>query len=126
MEFKYDPSKGGFQFNVGTAGNKPPREKKPRKAIGSKGARIAVNLGVTLLLGFIYYYVSLPALNFKAEEFYWFIFMLCLVYCICAMLTSGFQGTGAKGYLDFVKKQCRIPLFLVAALIVTALIGGIS
>ena len=125
MEIKYDPSKGGFQFNMGAqAGNRQPREKKPRKAVGSKGGRIAINLAVTLVVGFLYFYASLPAINLHAEEFYGFIFLLCLVYCGCAVLTSGFQGTGAKGYFDFVRKQCRIPFLLVAALLAVALIGA--
>ena len=33
------------------------------------------------------------------------------VYCVCAVLTSGFQGEGPKGYFGFVKKQCRVPFF---------------
>lgn len=127
MEFKYDSSKGGFQFNPGAARqNRPPREKKPRKAIGSKGGRIAINLAVTLIVGLVYYYVSLPALNLQAEEFYGFVFLLCLVYCVCAVITSGFQGEGAKGYFTFVKKQCKIPFFLVLALVVVGLVGSLT
>ena len=122
MEFKYDPAAGGFQITR----NKPPREKKPRKAIGSKGARVAINLAVTLLFGLIYYYVSLPALNPHAEECYGFVFLLCLVYCGCAVLTSGFTGEGAKGYFQFVKKQCKIPFFLIVALVAVALVGSLT
>ena len=125
MEFKYDPSAGGFQVNMGGA-QRPPREKKPRKAIGSKGGRIAINLIVTLVFGLVYFYVSLPAINPHAEEFYGFIFLLCLVYCGCAMLTSGFQGEGVKGYFTFVKQQCKIPFFIVAALIVIGLVGSLT
>ena len=125
MEFKYDPSAGGFQVNMGGA-QRPPREKKPRKAIGSKGGRIVINLVVTILFGLVYFYVSLPALNPHAEEFYGFIFLLCLIYCGCAVLTSGFQGTGAKGYFTFVKQQCKIPFFIVIALVLVALIGSLT
>lgn len=57
----------------------------------------ALNLGVTLLFGLGYFYFELPALNFHAEEFYVFVFLLCAVYCVCAVLTSGFQGEGVKG-----------------------------
>ncbi|MBE7002785.1 MAG: CvpA family protein, partial [Ruminococcaceae bacterium] len=127
MEFKYDPSKGGFQFTAGSGGaQKPPREKKPRKAIKSKGARVAVNLAVTLVVGFLYYYASLPALNLQAEEFYGFVFMLCVVYSFCALLTSGNQGEGTKGYLQFVKKQCKIPFLLVAAVFAVLLVGSLT
>ena len=114
---------GGFKINIGKD-KKPPRERKPRKAIGSPWARILINLGVTLVVGLIYFYVNLPALNLHAEEFYGFIFLLCLVYCVCALLTSGFQGEGAKGYFNFVKKQCRIPFFLVIGLLIIAVVGS--
>ena len=114
----------GFRVDLG--GSKPKKEKKPRKGIGTPAARIAVNLAVTLVVGLIYFYVNLPALNLHAEEFYGFVFLLCLVYCGCALLTSGFQGTGAKGYFNFVKKQCKIPFFLVIALVLTAFVGALS
>ena len=41
------------------------------------------------------------------------------------MATTGFQGDGAKGYFNFVRKQCRIPFYIVVALIVVALVGGV-
>ena len=125
MEFKYDPAAGGFQFTRGGA-NRPPKERKPRKPIGSKGARIAINLGVTLIVGLVFFYLQLPAINLHAEEFYGFVFLLCLVYCGCAIITSGFQGEGAKGYFRFVKKQCAVPFIVVAALIVVAIVGAAS
>ena len=84
MDFKYDPTQGGFRINPTGGAQRPPREKKPRKAIGGKAGRIAVNLVVTLVVGLVYFYVSLPAVNLHAEEFYGFIFLLCLVYCGCA------------------------------------------
>ena len=124
MDIKFSGSDaGGFKF-VRNAQAKSPKEKKPRKAVGNKFTRILINLGVTLLVGLVYFYVNLPAINLHAEEFYGFVFLLCLVYCGCALLTSGFQGEGAKGYFDFVKKQCRIPFFLVIGLVLVAFIGG--
>ena len=53
-----------------------------------------------------------------------FVLLLCAVYCGCAVLTSGFQGSGAKGYFGFVKKQCTVPFVLGLVLVVTALIGA--
>ena len=126
MEFRYDPTQGGFHVNMGGGAARAPREKKPRKAIGSKGGRIAIDLAVTLAFGLVYFYVSLPAINPHASEFYGFVFLLCLVYCGCAMLTAGFQGEGAKGYFNFVKKQCKVPFFIVAALFIVALFGSLS
>jgi len=81
---------------------------------------------VTLLFGLGYFYFELPALNFHAEEFYVFVFLLCAVYCVCAVLTSGFQGEGVKGYFGFVKKQCTIPFLVLVALIAAIIIGGLT
>ena len=119
-----DPDFQGFARKNPFAG-KPKREKKPRKAIGSPVGRTLLNLAVTLLVAAIYYYVELPALNLHAGSLYVFVILLCAVYCGMAILTSGFQGNGAKGYFGFVKKQCKIPLFLALAMILTAIIGSV-
>ena len=119
-----DPDFQGFARKNPFAG-KPKREKKPRKAIGSPLGRTVLNLAVTLLVAAIYYYVELPALNLHSGSLYVFVILLCAVYCGMAILTSGFQGNGAKGYFGFVKKQCKIPFFLALAMILTAVIGSV-
>ena len=119
-----DPDFQGFARKNPFAG-KPKREKKPRKAIGSPLGRTLLNLAVTLLVAAIYYYVELPALNLHSGSLYVFVILLCAVYCGMAILTSGFQGNGAKGYFGFVKKQCKIPFFLALAMILTAVIGSV-
>ena len=115
----------GFAKQNPFASRKSNAPKKERKAIGSPVGRTLVNLLVTLVFAAVYYYVALPAINLKAREFYVFIILLCAVYSFCAILTSGFQGDGAKGYFSFVKKQCKIPLLITAALLLTAIVGGI-
>lgn len=119
-----DPDFQGFARKNPFAG-KPKREKKPRKAIGSPLGRTVLNLAVTVLVAAIYYYVELPALNLHSGSLYVFVILLCAVYCGMAILTSGFQGNGAKGYFGFVKKQCKIPFFLALAMILTAVIGSV-
>ena len=123
----FDPSAfGGFSGGDASQPQRPKRERKPRKAIGNAFTRTLINLGVTLLFGLGYFYFELPALNFHAEEFYVFVFLLCAVYCVCAVLTSGFQGEGVKGYFGFVKKQCTIPFLGLVALIAAIIIGGLT
>ena len=123
----FDPSAfGGFSGGDASKPQRPKRERKPRKAIGNAFTRTLINLGVTLLFGLGYFYFELPALNFHAEEFYVFVFLLCVVYCVCAVLTSGFQGEGVKGYFGFVKKQCTIPFLVLVALIAAIIIGGLT
>ena len=75
------------------------RPKKERKPIGTPLGRTMLNLLVTLLFAGIYYYVALPALNIHSGDLYVFIVLLCGVYALCAVLTSGFQGQGAKNVL---------------------------
>ena len=123
----FDPSAfDGFSGGDASQPQRPRRERKPRKAIGNAFTRTLINLGVTLLFGLGYFYFELPALNFHAEEFYVFVFLLCAVYCVCAVLTSGFQGEGVKGYFGFVKKQCTVPFLVLAALIAAIVIGGLT
>ena len=119
-----DPNFEGFAGQNPFA-RKTNRPKKERKPIGTPAARTAINLAVTLLFAAVYYYVALPAINLKTAEFYTFFVLLAVVYCVCAVITSGFQGTGAKGYFKFVKKQCRVPFFLTVGLLAVALVGSI-
>ena len=116
----------GGQSGQDAGYSRPQRERKPRKPIGTPLTRTLINLAVTAVVGLVYFYVELPVLNPHAEEFYVFVFLLCAVYCGCAVLTSGFQGTGAKGYLGFVKKQCTVPFFVVIALICAVAVGSIA
>ena len=55
----------------------------------SKFGKVLFNLAVTLVIGAIYFYVSLPALNLQSGDFYSFIGLLCIVYVISALITSG-------------------------------------
>ena len=119
-----DPNFEGFAGQNPFA-RKTNRPKKERRPIGTPAARTAINLAVTLLFAAVYYYVALPAINFKTAEFYTFFVLLSVVYCVCAVITSGFQGTGAKGYFKFVKKQCKVPFFLTVGLLAVALVGSI-
>ena len=119
-----DPNFQGFG-GKNPFGGRPKKAKAPRKAGGTPLGRTALNLAVTLLVGAVYYYAELPALNLHSGTLYVFVILLCAVYCGMAVLTSGFQGSGAKGYFGFVKKQCKIPLILTLALLVTAIVGSI-
>ena len=97
---------------------------KPRKAVGTPFGRTVLNLAVTLAFAAVYFYIVLPPVNLKAPEFYVFALLVCGVYGLCAVMTSGFQGDGVKGYFKFLKKQCLIPLALAILLVVTALVGS--
>ncbi len=122
---------GGFRwegFNSGAPQRPTPpqRPRKPRKAISSPGRRLAVNIIVTAVFGLVYFYFQLPALNPQAPDFYTYLLLLCAVYCVCSVFTSGFQANGVKEYFRFLKKQCTVPFFLALALILVSLIGSLT
>ena len=112
-----DPNFQGF--------GRQPRPKKERHAVGTPLGRTLLNIAVTLVFAAVYFYIVLPPISLKSEDFYVFVLLVCAVYGGCAILTSGFQGTGAKGYFTFLKKQCTVPLIAAAALIATALVGAV-
>ena len=126
MPFSGQDAKG-FQWEGFSSGapsqNSPPKPKKPRKAVKSPVTRVLINLAVTLAVGLVYFYVNLPPINLQAPEFHTFVLLLCVIYCGCAVLTSGFQGQGVKGYFQFLKRQCLVPV-AVAVLSLLLCIGG--
>ena len=100
----------------------------------SKPGKILMNLLVTLVLGGLYFYVTLPALNLHSGDFYSFIGFLCVVYVVCAVITSGFRtdptvvvapAERLKGYVRFIKQQCLPVGLLFVALIIVALVGEV-
>ena len=99
------------------------------KAPKSKAGRLLLNLVVTAVIGFLYFYIALPPINLQSGDFYTFVDILCVVYVICALITSGMQtvtsGGGPKEYLRFIKNQCLPVGILFLALIVVAVVGSI-
>ena len=51
---------------AGAGAARPQRARKPRKAIGTPLTRTLLNLLVTLVVGAVYFYFALPALNPQA------------------------------------------------------------
>lgn len=115
---------GGGPGGPGGPGGGGPR--RPRKPIGTPLTRTLINLGVTLLVGLAWFYVELPPLNLQDEGFYFFVLLLCATYAMCAIVTSGFQGTGLRGYFEFLRKQCLIPFAVAVLLVAVYLVGSLA
>ncbi len=99
--------------------------KKSRKPRGKIGITL-ISLLVTLLVGLVFFYISLPAINLQSPDFYSFIFLLCIVYVLCSLVLSGFDmknAGGFKEYLRFIKARCLPVGILMVLLAVTALVG---
>lgn len=98
-----------------------------RFQLKGKFSRVLANLLVTALIGFIYYYLRLPALNLQAQESYVFIGFLCIVYIISSLVTSGMHITGGiREYGSYVKQQAKLPGIILVIIIIVSIIGGIS
>lgn len=96
-------------------------------SLGVAMGRILLNLLVTLIAGGVYFYLALPALNFQSLDFYFFVFLLCVIYLTAALITSGFRASGGlREYGRFLKGQCRIPVFVVLALAAALVVGAVS
>ncbi len=92
----------------------------------SRAKAIVVSIVVTAVVGFFYFYLNLPAINLQSEQFYGFIFMLLAVYVISMMLLSGvLMLKDPKGYLVFVKKNCKIPLIIFVVFFIINIGGSI-
>ncbi len=86
---------------------------------------------ITVLAGFVYFYVSLPAINLHDGEFYGFLIFLCVVYIACVVLTTGISGLlddasvkgKIKGGFAFIKTHC-LPVGIALALVLLAALVG--
>ena len=118
-----------------------------KKSRGPKGkaGKIALCLLITLVVGLVYFYVSLPAINLRSGDFYSFVFLLCIVYILCALVISGWKPSGPsvsktagadgsvkttrhggfKEYVHFVKQQCLPIGILLVALLLIAVVGEV-
>ena len=129
-------------MNKETTGNVSRAPKKPR----GKFSVLLISLLVTLAVGLVFFYLTLPALNFQSPDFYSFLFLLCIVYVVCTMVTSGFRPEsassvsktmgsdgkvvtthhgGLREYLRFIKARCLPVGILMAVLALVVLVGQI-
>lgn len=90
-----------------------PPEKKVLKTI--------ISLLVTIIGGAVVYYFMLPALNFKAVEFYYFIGILAAIFIGMTFVTS--KAFIKPEYIPYVKKHSIVPIVIV---LVFALILGVG
>ncbi len=112
------------------------KENKTRKPMGRAGS-LLVSLVVTAVVGFVYFYVSLPAINPQSGDFYSFLALLCIVYTISVFVLSAKPLDNGeysvvrtprekiKDWFQFVKKSCLPVLILFAAVVAVAIVGQI-
>jgi len=93
-----------------------------------------LSLAITAAIGFIYFYISLPALNFQDEEFYGFLGLLCVIYLIAIFILSGVPvkdnvvRTPREKFgewLKFIKSSCLPVGVLFVAVVAVTIVGQI-
>ncbi len=127
-------------------------KKRPRLFATAPG-RIAFSIIVTVVVGFLYFYVSLPAINLQDGNFYTFLVVLGAVYIISAYLASGpdkdkaqekpaekassegqpdspfhelLNKTGkVRGGVRFVRRHCLPVGILLAVVLLVAAVGKV-
>lgn len=83
--------------------------------------KIIISIVGSLLAGVIAYYVMLPALNFKAIEFYYLIGIIIASFVVLLfVLTKSFAY---PEYLPYVKKKSIVPAILVGILVLVVIAG---
>ena len=91
--------------------------------------RMLISLLITLAIGGVWFYVSLPAINLHNTGFYSFVFVLLLVYILVFMIVlgvdTGKQEIHLKDYLSFAKSQCKIVVIAIAVLAVLFVVGQV-
>ena len=91
--------------------------------------RVLISLLVTLIIGGVWFYVSLPAINLHNTSFYSFVFILLLVYVLVFMIAlgadTGKQEIHLRDYLSFAKNQCKVVVVIVVALAAIFVVGQI-
>lgn len=91
--------------------------------------RILISLLITLVIGAVWFYVSLPAINLQNTSFYSFILVLLLVYILVFMIAlgvdTGNQGIHLRDYLSFAKNQCKAVVAIVLVLAAIFIVGQI-
>ncbi len=99
----------------------------------SQFGRTLLSLAVTAAVGFGYFYVTLPALNPHAGEFYSFLGLLCAVYVVCVFLLSGAPHDNVirtpkeklREWLKFIKSRCLPVGLLFVAVVIVAAVGSV-
>ena len=103
-----------------------PRAKKVRKPHGTPKTRILISLAITLVFGLIYFYIELPAINIHATELYWFLFLLCAVFCVAMTLLSGFSPDKGTGYINNARRNMAVPFYIACAIGAVFVIGSLA
>lgn len=83
--------------------------------------KIVLSVLCSAVFAVILFYFMLPAINFKAIEFYIYIAAIAVSYIIFSTVFT--KAIAKPEYMPYVKKQARIPGIIIAALVLVVAVG---
>lgn len=83
--------------------------------------RLLISAVLTIIAGGIVYYMMLPALNFKDVNMYIFIMVLIVLFMVFFALAC--KANRKIERREYIKKKSKVPVIIVAALVVVMAIG---
>ncbi len=90
-----------------------------------KGAKIAISLILTLIITAVRYYISYPALNPHAKDFWYFLIGIAITYAIVFFIVSVFIGRNRDNIKYATKHTVKTSGIIVAVCILVLLAGAI-
>lgn len=88
------------------------------------GLKLLLSTIITVVVGGLFYYITLPVFNFKDFSFYKFIFVILLVFFGSFALLC--KANTMIERREYIKRKTIIPIAIVAVLAVVILVGWIS
>ena len=91
-----------------------------------RARKLVINLLITLVVGLIYFYFELPAINLHDPELYTFVFILSAVFCLLSIVTQGLhKAENGREMWHSIKTHCAVPVIICGALIVIFVVGNL-
>lgn len=90
--------------------------------------KIIINIAITLAAAAIYYYIELPPIHFRSMEFWIFALLALGFFSVLTLFTAGSEITRSSNPADILRslwRICKIPMILIALIIVFLLIGNL-
>lgn len=104
-----EPIQVDFSGKKKKGGPKKPIVIPPERA----GLRVALSLAGTVLTALVGFYVMLPPLNLRAQEFYYYIGLVLVSFPVFLFLLSG--AAQKPEYGPYVRQTARIPIIILVA-----------
>lgn len=95
---------------------------KQEVAVPSKSwLRILINVIVTIIGAAIAFYVMIPAINLKDKDFYLYLIVVLVIYCVSAFVTS--MAIRNPEYIPYAKRQSIVPIIIGLVVVAVMLVG---